>query len=595
MLDIAAEANPFLVCWTIALTLIPMQVDDQDSFTGHLAVSSKDKQKHELEETTSDLGQSQSFEPVLWSQYFNIRDDIELEAGTFRIYRRGVEGPLLFFIHGGGFSSLTWAVLSAIITEQVKCQCLAVDMRGHGDTKCDDDSDLSIDTLSKDVIKIIFAMYPTEAPPIILVGHSDLGQSQSFEPVLWSQYFNIRDDIELEAGTFRIYRRGVEGPLLFFIHGGGFSSLTWAVLSAIITEQVKCQCLAVDMRGHGDTKCDDDSDLSIDTLSKDVIKIIFAMYPTEAPPIILVGHSMGGAVAVHVAHKRTIPSLAGLVVIDVVEGSALNSLQGMTAFLKGRPQSFQSLSQAIEWSVRSSQLRNSNSARVSFPGQLKRIATGQTATWELERGTALIFSYPTFISNSPSASKPDPPQGMGSSHQVSDIITEVAEEETDAANPREPADGEDLPLYPINHCQQKPVQHDGAASASEGPTPGVPRTTSPTDSLSDSSLVSSGLYTSSTLHANLQSEYTWRIDLMKTQPFWHDWFYGLSQRFLSIPEPKLLLLAGVDRLDKDLTIGQMQGKFQLHVFPKCGHAVHEDVPDKVAELDRTVVIEYKVV
>ncbi|KAF7258953.1 hypothetical protein EG68_03821 [Paragonimus skrjabini miyazakii] len=421
---------------------------------------------------------------------------------------------------------------------------------------------------------------------------SDLGQPQSFEPVLWSQYFNIRDDIELEAGTFRIYRRGVEGPLLFFIHGGGFSSLTWAVLSAIITEQVKCQCLAVDMRGHGDTKCDNDSDLSIDTLAKDVIKIIFAMYPTEAPPIILVGHSMGGAVAVHVAHKRTIPSLAGLVVIDVVEGSALNSLQGMTAFLKGRPQSFQSLSQAIEWSVRSSQLRNSNSARVSFPGQLKRITTGQTATWELERGTALIFSYPTFISNTPSASKHDPPQGMGSSHQVSEIITEVAEEEIDVGNPREPADGEDLPLDPVNHSQQK---HDEAASASEGPTLGVPQTASPTVSLSDSSLVSSGFYVSSVPHTHLQSEYTWRIDLMKTQPFWHDWFYGLSQRFLSIPEPKLLLLAGVDRLDKDLTIGQMQGKFQLHVFPKCGHAVHEDVPDKVAELDRTVVTEYKLV
>lgn len=55
-------------------------------------------------------------------------------------------------------------------------------MRGHGDTKCLNDDDLSIDTLSKyarsriifylrDIIKIIFAMYPMEAPPIILVGH----------------------------------------------------------------------------------------------------------------------------------------------------------------------------------------------------------------------------------------------------------------------------------------------------------------------------------------------------------------------------------------------------------------------------------------
>ena len=57
----------------------------------------------------------------------------------------------------------------------------------------------------------------------------------------------------------------------------------------------------------------------------------------------------------------------------------------------------------------------------------------------------------------------------------------------------------------------------------------------------------------------------------------------MSQLFLGCTVPKLLLLAGVDRLDKDLTIGQMQGKFQMQVLPQSGHAVHEDAPDKVAE------------
>ena len=44
--------------------------------------------------------------------------------------------------------------------------------------------------------------------------------------------------------------------------------------------------------------------------------------------------------------------------------------------------------------------------------------------------------------------------------------------------------------------------------------------------------------------------------------------------FLSVNVPKLLLLAGVDRLDKELMVGQMQGKFQMQVLPQCGHAVH---------------------
>ena len=38
-----------------------------------------------------------------------------------------------------------------------------------------------------------------------------------------------------------------------------------------------------------------------------------------------------------------------------------------------------------------------------------------------------------------------------------------------------------------------------------------------------------------------------------------DWFKGLSGKFLASRAGKLLLLAGTDRLDKPLMIGQMQG------------------------------------
>lgn len=45
---------------------------------------------------------------------------------------------------------------------------------------------------------------------------------------------------------------------------------------------------------------------------------------------------------------------------------------------------------------------------------------------------------------------------------------------------------------------------------------------------------------------------------MASQPHWRGWYEGLSDAFLALPAPKLLLLAGSDRLDKPLTIGQMQ-------------------------------------
>ena len=87
--------------------------------------------------------------------------------------------------------------------------------------------------------------------------------------------------------------------------------------------------------------------------------------------------------------------------------------------------------------------------------------------------------------------------------------------------------------------------------------------------------------------------YTWRVDLCKSEPHWTSWFDGLSSKFLSVSASKLLLLAGVDRLDRDLTVGQMQGKFQMQILPQAGHAVHEDVPDKVSDIISTFLVRNK--
>ena len=61
--------------------------------------------------------------------------------------------------------------------------------------------------------------------------------------------------------------------------------------------------------------------------------------------------SMGGAVAAHLGANAYLPSLTGLVVVDVVEGSALEALASMGRFIKSRPVTFPSLEEAIKWSV----------------------------------------------------------------------------------------------------------------------------------------------------------------------------------------------------------------------------------------------------
>lgn len=54
-----------------------------------------------------------------------------------------------------------------------------------------------------------------------------------------------------------------------------------------------------------------------------------------------------------------------------------------------------------------------------------------------------------------------------------------------------------------------------------------------------------------------------------------DWFTSLSSSFLAVRAARLLVLAGTDRLDKELMIGHMQGKFQMVVVPGVGHMLQE--------------------
>ena len=42
---------------------------------------------------------------------------------------------------------------------------------------------------------------------------------------------------------------------------------------------------------------------------------------------------------------------------------------------------------------------------------------------------------------------------------------------------------------------------------------------------------------------------------------------------------KMLILAGIERMDTDLTRAQMMGQFLSCVIPDCGHVIQEDQPE----------------
>ena len=59
---------------------------------------------------------------------------------------------------------------------------------------------------------------------------------------------------------------------------------------------------------------------------------------------------MGGGIAVHIASHPSIKKrIRGLIVIDVVEGSALESLNVMMNVLRRKPQEFYDYEDAVDW------------------------------------------------------------------------------------------------------------------------------------------------------------------------------------------------------------------------------------------------------
>ncbi|KAF2875023.1 protein phosphatase methylesteras-like protein 1 [Massariosphaeria phaeospora] len=300
--------------------------------------------------------------------------------------------------------------------------------------------------------------------------------SQRSAPALhWSDYFSQEFFLErpfqspnINHAKFHVYvtpPSSATAPLLVLHHGAGSTALSFALFAKEIRKALPdAGVLAVEARDHGSVVWDPqgkvDNNFSIDALSQDLFDMLLLtqarMSWKELPPIVLIGHSLGGAVVTDAANKGFLgKKLLGYGVIDVVEGSAMDALKHMQTYLSNRPNTFPTLEAAVEWHIRTRTLRNPQSARASVP--------------------SLLLQTP-------------------------------------------------------------------------------------------------------------EDRWTWRTNLSDTEPFWTDWFTGMSSKFLGGKGAKLLILAGTDRLDTELMIGQMQGKFQLQVFPAAGHFVQEDQPEKTAEV-----------
>ena len=274
-----------------------------------------------------------------------------------------------------------------------------------------------------------------------------------------------------------------DAPVVLLLHGANYSAVSFNLLVQKLSPVAAV--VAFDMRGHGGS--DDAPPLpptgapsaaapqqlvaDSDALVRDCVAVVRAAIVPRyggGAKVVLVGHSLGAALATHVAAAwegvprdggGALPALAGLVLIDAQEGTALAGLAALPDLLARMPHAWAAPEAAVEWVLSAGVLRLPASARATVPAHLEWLPAGGGG-------------------------------GVG-----------------------------------------------------------------------------------------------WRAwpFMVSTGDAWRGGVEGTNARLLAAPCPKMLLLPDADRLDRELIVAQMQGKYALRLVAGVGHVMHEDAPDKVAE------------
>eukprot|EP00298_Acanthocystis_sp_HF-20_P010081 c18664_g1_i2.p1 GENE.c18664_g1_i2~~c18664_g1_i2.p1 ORF type:complete len:350 (-),score=119.19 c18664_g1_i2:28-1077(-) len=229
---------------------------------------------------------------------------------------------------------------------------------------------------------------------------NSLNSFSLYSPLNWTNYFDEEKFIEIPStgDIFHLYSCNPplkDGIVFLCLHGASHSALSWATTAKEIKALKSGGVLAIDFRGHGQTKTKDDTDLSVNTLVNDIGHVLNLFFNSVIPQIVIVGHSMGGGIAVKVARLSILKEkIKAICLIEASEGAAVRSLKVTKTFFDNRPQSFTSLEEAIKWSNQAGVVRNIESARVSVPSQLIHDSSSNYYIWR----TNMSLSEPYWLS-----------------------------------------------------------------------------------------------------------------------------------------------------------------------------------------------------
>jgi pyruvate dehydrogenase E2 component (dihydrolipoamide acetyltransferase) len=123
---------------------------------------------------------------------------------------------------------------------------------------------------------------------------------------------------------------GGDGPPLVFLHGLGGSHSTWQVVLGDLVEHHRIA--AIDLPGHGTSDRSTGADYSIGGIASAITEAIGTL-GMKRP--VLVGHSLGGAVALRIAAQSP-DAVSGIVAIDTAGlGSEISA--ELTGIMAGKP------------------------------------------------------------------------------------------------------------------------------------------------------------------------------------------------------------------------------------------------------------------
>lgn len=133
----------------------------------------------------------------------------------------------------------------------------------------------------------------------------------------------------------------VGAPVVVLLHGGGQTRHSWAgAMAALVARGYRV--INYDARGHGDSDWSPAGAYHLDDRARDLGRVVGDL----AAPFALVGASLGGATAIQAVARGLRPSV--VVLVDIVPEPEPRGVGRIVAFMRGHPDGFASLDEAVD-------------------------------------------------------------------------------------------------------------------------------------------------------------------------------------------------------------------------------------------------------